>query len=100
MAIPRQMVVQVDAGISIDAPVQRCDYRGLQAYLSGNASLGQRKMRLYSGEWCQPRSSRTRERLALHRLPLQGAFVGRLVPYKGADMLLEAADRVSQEGTT
>jgi glycosyltransferase involved in cell wall biosynthesis len=35
------------------------------------------------------RFSRPRERTA--SLPLKGAFVGRLVPYKGADMLLEAA---------
>ena len=31
-------------------------------------------------------------------LPLKGAFVGRLVPYKGADMLLEAAAKFLKEG--
>ena len=31
-------------------------------------------------------------------LPLQGAFVGRLVPYKGADMLLEAAADFLRKG--
>jgi glycosyltransferase involved in cell wall biosynthesis len=31
-------------------------------------------------------------------LPLKGAFVGRLVPYKGADMLLEAAAQFLKEG--
>jgi glycosyltransferase involved in cell wall biosynthesis len=31
-------------------------------------------------------------------LPLSGAFVGRLVPYKGADMLLEAAAKFLKEG--
>jgi glycosyltransferase involved in cell wall biosynthesis len=30
--------------------------------------------------------------------PLKGAFVGRLVPYKGADMLLEAASEYCKEG--
>jgi glycosyltransferase involved in cell wall biosynthesis len=42
-------------------------------------------------------------RFNLHRnrkasLPLKGAFVGRLVPYKGADMLLEAAAEFLQSG--
>ena len=32
-------------------------------------------------------------------LPLRGAFVGRLVPYKGADILLEAAQAFLREGT-
>jgi glycosyltransferase involved in cell wall biosynthesis len=31
-------------------------------------------------------------------LPLQGAFVGRLVPYKGADMLLEATAEFLKQG--
>src|SRR5262249_46287828 len=36
-----------------------------------------------------------RDRIA--RFPLRGAFVGRLVPYKGADMLLEAAAEFLRE---
>src|SRR5262249_10326555 len=43
-----------------------------------------------------PENGVSLDRLALAKdraacLPLQGAFIGRLVPYKGADMLLEAA---------
>jgi glycosyltransferase involved in cell wall biosynthesis len=42
------------------------------------------------------RFNRPRDRTA--SLPLQGAFVGRLVPYKGADMLLEAAAEFLRTG--
>ena len=42
------------------------------------------------------RFSRPRDRVAA--LPLQGAFVGRLVPYKGADMLLEGAAEFLRSG--
>ncbi len=42
------------------------------------------------------RFSNSRERAA--SIPLQGAFVGRLVPYKGADILLEAAASFLRSG--
>ena len=42
------------------------------------------------------RFSRPRDRVA--SIPLKGAFVGRLVPYKGADMLLEAAAEFLRAG--
>ncbi len=42
------------------------------------------------------RFNRPRERRAA--IPLRGAFVGRLVPYKGADMLLEAASEFIKRG--
>ena len=42
------------------------------------------------------RFNQPRERRAT--VPLRGAFVGRLVPYKGADMLLEAASEFVKRG--
>ena len=42
------------------------------------------------------RFSNSRDRIA--SIPLRGAFVGRLVPYKGADILLEAAARFLRSG--
>ena len=59
--------------------------------------------------WAQPRCiyvpengidpDRFTKRRARHaRLPLQLIFVGRLVPYKGADMLLEAAAPILKDG--
>ena len=66
MVIPHQMGVQAHARVSIDTAVQRCHYRGLQTYLSGNAWLGQREMHIHSGEWCKPRSSRVCDEIALH----------------------------------
>lgn len=42
------------------------------------------------------RFNQPRERRAT--VPLRGAFVGRLVPYKGADMLLEAASEFIKRG--
>ena len=64
-----------------------------------------REMPRWAKEKCVyiPENGVSLDRLELARdrsacLPLQGAFVGRLVPYKGADMLLEAAADFLRKG--
>ncbi len=99
MALLRPLAPPVDAGISHDLA-----RRNAAAIIVGSLATREQFARAYGDKLVSipengidpGRFPQRRTRVA--SLPIRGVFLGRFVPYKGADMLLEAATPFLKDG--
>ena len=97
MVVARAISLSADAILYFDTKVQFCDHCRLKHTYDEIPSWAKEKTVYIPENGIDPeRFNHPRTRTAT--LPLKAAFVGRLVPYKGADILLEAAVDFLKQG--